>query len=72
MLGLSGPGLITFLAGLWLIPIPVTFFGYTMYDLYDPEGRPFITTELELLAQYDVIVVGAGSAGIFIHALFIS
>ncbi|OXA40594.1 glucose dehydrogenase [FAD, quinone] [Folsomia candida] len=63
MLGLSGPGLITFLAGLWLIPIPVTFFGYTMYDLYDPEGRPFITTELELLAQYDVIVVGAGSAG---------
>jgi hypothetical protein len=51
-----------FLSTLWLLPIPLAYIGYSLYDLQDPEGRPTITSEI--LPQYDFIVVGAGSAGI--------
>jgi len=58
---LSEVGTLTLLAALWLLPIPLAFFGYTVYDLNDPEGRPIVRQDL--LPEYDFIIVGAGSAG---------
>ncbi|ODM92286.1 Glucose dehydrogenase [FAD, quinone] [Orchesella cincta] len=49
------------LLGIWLLPIPLAYIGYEVYEFNDPEGRPFV--ELDPLPIYDFIVVGAGSAG---------
>lgn len=54
-------GALAVLVGLWLLPIPIAYIGYEIYDYNDPEGRPFIETDP--LPVYDFIVVGAGSAG---------
>lgn len=46
---------------LWLIPLLLAAISYYRYDRVDPESRPI--DQKTLYAQYDFIVVGAGSAG---------
>ncbi|XP_063219270.1 glucose dehydrogenase [FAD, quinone] [Bacillus rossius redtenbacheri] len=47
----------------WFVPVLVAAIAYFHYELMDPESRP-IDVETQLLsAQYDFVVVGAGSAG---------
>ncbi|XP_075155520.1 glucose dehydrogenase [FAD, quinone] [Haematobia irritans] len=47
--------------GLWLIPLLLATITYYRYDQMDPEARAF--DHQALFAEYDFIVVGAGSAG---------
>lgn len=46
---------------LWLIPLLLAAISYYRYDRVDPESRPI--DQKILYAQYDMIIVGAGSAG---------
>jgi hypothetical protein len=49
----------------WFIPMLVAAIAYFHYELLDPESRPIdVATEL-LQPEYDFIVVGAGSAGMY-------
>lgn len=46
---------------LWLIPLLLAAISYYRYDRVDPESRPI--DQKILYAQYDFIIIGAGSAG---------
>lgn len=46
---------------LWLIPLLIAGLSYYRYDQLDPESRPI--DKYPLYAEYDFVVVGAGSAG---------
>lgn len=46
---------------LWLIPLLLAAISYYRYDRVDPESRPI--DQKTLYAQYDFIIIGAGSAG---------
>jgi hypothetical protein len=49
----------------WFFPMLVAAIAYFHYELLDPESRPIdVATEL-LQPEYDFIIVGAGSAGMY-------
>jgi hypothetical protein len=49
----------------WFFPVLVAAIAYFHYELLDPESRPIdVATEL-LHPEYDFIIVGAGSAGMY-------
>ncbi|KAK8736014.1 hypothetical protein OTU49_005174, partial [Cherax quadricarinatus] len=50
-----------FTASLWFMPALLAAIAYYKYDEIDPESRPI--DRKELFAEYDFIIVGAGSAG---------
>ncbi|XP_063388680.1 glucose dehydrogenase [FAD, quinone] isoform X1 [Cydia fagiglandana] len=47
----------------WFVPMLVATIAYFQYEQTDPEGRPADIEESRMLAEYDFIIVGAGSAG---------
>lgn len=46
---------------LWMIPLLLAGITYYRYDKFDPESHPI--NRQTVLAEYDFIVVGGGSAG---------
>jgi hypothetical protein len=49
----------------WFFPVLMAAIAYFHYELLDPESRPIdVATEL-LHQEYDFIIVGAGSAGMY-------
>lgn len=47
----------------WFIPMLVGAIAFFQYEMMDPESRVADTEPDELLAEYDFIIIGAGSAG---------
>lgn len=47
----------------WFVPMLVATIAYFQYDQTDPEGRLTDIQESQMLAEYDFIVIGSGSAG---------
>ena len=48
-------------SGLWLIPLLLGTISFYRYDRVDPESRPI--DQLNLLPDYDFVIIGGGSAG---------
>lgn len=48
----------------WFIPVLVAAIAYFQYEEFmDPEQRPINIASENLLAEYDFIIIGSGSAG---------
>ncbi|XP_073948384.1 glucose dehydrogenase [FAD, quinone]-like isoform X2 [Choristoneura fumiferana] len=47
----------------WFVPMLVATIAYFQFDQTDPEGRLTDIEESQMLADYDFIVIGSGSAG---------
>jgi len=48
----------------WFIPMLVGAIAFFQYEMMDPESRAADTDVDEMLAEYDFIIIGGGSAGI--------
>lgn len=48
---------------LTILPVLIASLAYYNYDLFDPENRPAVVTQEQMLKTYDFIIVGGGSAG---------
>jgi hypothetical protein len=48
---------------LWMIPLLLSGISYYRYDRVDPESRPI--DQQNLAPEYDYIIVGGGSAGLY-------
>lgn len=46
-----------------ILPVLIASLAYYNYDLFDPENRPAVVTQEQMLKTYDFIIVGGGSAG---------